>query len=203
MPKEPALRPSWDDYFLMLAKLAATRSTCLSRPTGAVIVLDRQVLASGYNGSMPGCPHCVDEGKCYRRTIRGYDEDNKYDVCRAIHAEANALAQAARRGISVEGATLYTTLSPCFVCTKLLASARIVRVVYEHEYDSPDQQRDRIWRRAIKEAGMRCEQRSPAPEAVELAVRHLSEVTSSRRLPKVGQAPLYFGGIAAKIPPKE
>ena len=95
MSKSSSARPSWDDYFLMLAKLAATRSTCLSRPTGAVIVLDRQVLATGYNGSMPGATHCLDEEECYRRKIRGYDEDNKYDVCRAIHAEANALAQAA------------------------------------------------------------------------------------------------------------
>ena len=194
MPRRTSLRPCWDDYFLMLAKLAATRSTCLSRPTGAVIVLDRQVLATGYNGSMPGCAHCSDEGECHRRKIRGYDEDNKYDVCRAIHAEANAIAQAARRGISVEGATVYTTLSPCFVCTKLMASARIVHVVYEHEYDSVDPVRDRIWRQAVKDAGIRCEQRKLAPDVVELAVRSLTEVTSRRRLPKLGQAPLYFGG---------
>jgi dCMP deaminase len=197
MSKPPALRPSWDDYFLMLAKLAATRSTCLSRPTGAVIVLDRRVLATGYNGSMPGSPHCSDEGECYRRKLRGYDEDNKYDICRAIHAEANALAQAARQGISVEGATLYTTLSPCFSCTKLLASARILRLVFEHEYESPDPQRDRIWREAIREAGIQCEQRTLPPEVIELAVRYLSEVTSRRRLPKLGQPPLYFDRLGA------
>ena len=178
----------------MLAKLAATRSTCISRPTGAVIVLNQQVLATGYNGSMPGCAHCRDEGECYRRRVRGYDEDNKYDVCRAIHAEANAMAQAARRGISVEGATVYTTLSPCFVCTKLMASARISAVVYELEYDSPDPVRDQIWRQAIKEAGITCEQRSLSPEALALAVDYLGEVTSRRRLPKLGQPPLYFGG---------
>lgn len=165
---------------MLLAKLAAIRSTCLSRPAGAVIVLDRQVLATGYNGSMPGVAHCTDEGVCYRRRL-GAGEDDKYDICRAIHAEANAIAQAARRGVSIEGATVYTTLAPCFVCTKLMASARIRRVVYEHEYESPDRARDAIWRRALEEAGIECEQLVLTPETIERACQLISAITSLRR----------------------
>jgi dCMP deaminase len=173
-------RPKWDEYFMLLAKLAAIRSTCLSRPAGVVIVLERQVLATGYNGSMPGVAHCTDEGVCFRRSMRA-GEDDKYDLCRAIHAEANAIAQAARRGVSIEGATVYTTLAPCFVCTKLMASARIVRVVYEHEYDSPDRERDEIWRRATEDAGIECEQLTVTNETIERACRLISTTTSLRR----------------------
>lgn len=173
-------RPEWDEYFMLLAKLAAIRSTCLSRPAGAVIVLERQVLATGYNGSMPGVAHCTEEGVCFRRSF-GASEDDKYDVCRAIHAEANAIAQAARRGVSIEGATVYTTLAPCFTCTKLMASARIRRVVYEHVYESPDRERDAIWRQAIEEAGIECEQLTLTDETIERACRLVSATTSLRR----------------------
>ena len=85
------VRPSWDEYFMLLAKLAATRSTCLSRPVGAVIVLDRQVLVTGYNGAIPGAPHCTDEGSCYRRSLSFANDANKQNYCRSSHAEANAL----------------------------------------------------------------------------------------------------------------
>jgi len=173
-------RPEWDEYFMLLAKLAAIRSTCLSRPAGAVIVLDQQVLATGYNGSMPGVAHCTDEGVCFRRSFRA-GEDDKYDVCRAIHAEANAIAQAARRGVSIEGGTVYTTLAPCFVCTKLMASARIRRVVYEHEYESPDRQRDAMWRQAIEEAGIEYEQLTLTEATIERACRLITKTTSVRR----------------------
>ncbi len=173
-------RPEWDEYFMLLAKLAAIRSTCLSRPAGAVIVLDRQVLATGYNGSMPGVAHCTEHGVCFRRSV-GAAEGDKYDVCRAIHAEANAIAQAARRGVSIEGATVYTTLAPCFVCTKLMASARIRRVVYEHEYESPNRERDRIWRRAVAEAGIECAQLTVTSETIARACELISSITSVRR----------------------
>jgi len=173
-------RPEWDEYFMLLAKLAAIRSTCLSRPAGAVIVVDQQVLATGYNGSMPGVAHCTDEGVCFRRSFRASEQD-KYDLCRAIHAEANAIAQAARRGVSIEGGTVYTTLAPCFVCTKLMASARIRRVVYEHEYESPDRERDAMWRQAMVEAGIECQQLSLTSETIERARRLISTTTSLRR----------------------
>jgi len=180
-------RPDWDEYFLLLAKLAATRSTCLSRPTGAVIVRDRQVLATGYNGSMPGVAHCSDDGRCFRRRMR-VAEDGKYDVCRAIHAEANAIAQAARSGVAIAGATVYTTLSPCFICTKLMASARVVRVVFEHEYESPDRERDEAWLEAIKEAGIELVQLQLRPQTVARARQFVQAVTSVR-------CPLTVGGL--------
>lgn len=173
-------RPRWDEYFMLLAKLAAIRSTCLSRPAGAVIVRDQQVLATGYNGSMPGVAHCTDEGICFRRYFRAGEQD-KYDFCRAIHAEANALAQAARRGVSIEGATVYTTLAPCFVCTKLMASARIHRVVYEHEYESPDRERDAMWREALAQAGIEYEQMHLTAETIARAHQLIAGTTSLRR----------------------
>ena len=165
---------------MLLAKLAALRSTCLSRPTGAVLVLDRQVLATGYNGSMPGAPHCLDAGRCFRRSVRG-EEQGKYEICRASHAEANAIAQAARRGVAVAVATVYSTLMPCYVCTKLMASARIQRVVYEHEYESPDRERDSLWQDAIRESGMALERLSLSPATVERARRFIEGITSLRR----------------------
>ena len=188
-------RPTWDEYFMLLAKLAATRSTCWSRPTGAVIVRDRQVLATGYNGSMPGVAHCLDEGRCYRRRMRVTEQD-KYDACRAIHAEANAIAQAARSGVSLAGATVYTTLSPCLNCTKLMASGRIVRVVYEYEYESPDSTRDQAWLQAIKDAGIELQQLQLAPGTVRRAIDLLTSLTSLRR-------PLSVDGRPVRTPEEQ
>ncbi|MEN9216935.1 MAG: dCMP deaminase family protein [Gloeomargarita sp. HHBFW_bins_162] len=122
-------RPSWDEYFLMLAKLAATRSTCLALPVGAVIVKQRQVLATGYNGPPSGSPHCTAQGFCYPG-LPSCDASRTLPS-RAIHAEANAIAQAARYGIATEGATIYVTLAPCLSCLKLIISAGIREVVYE------------------------------------------------------------------------
>lgn len=125
------IRPSWDEYFLMLAKLASTRSTCLAYPVGAVIVRDRQVLATGYNGTVSGMPHCTDRGYCYPSletcTV------SKELPSRAVHAEANAIAQAAKHGIPTNGATIYVTLEPCFNCLKLIVSAGITEVYYGQE----------------------------------------------------------------------
>lgn len=129
-------RPSWHEYFMLLAKLAATRSTCFSRPVGAVIVKDKRVLATGYNGAPPGVWHCTDEQKCYWRQpenqVEGIDPK---ELSRAVHAEMNAIAHAARKGISIEGAMIYCTLSPCMTCTKMMVSAGIREVYFEHIYD--------------------------------------------------------------------
>jgi len=171
----------WDEYFLLLAKLAACRSTCLSRPTGAVIVKGKQVLATGYNGSVPGGKHCIDDGECYRRKLGAADAD-KLSWCRASHAEANAVAQAARAGISIDGTTLYTTLSPCFTCAKLIASAGIKRVVFEHLYESANAERDRHWRDALKEAGIQSVQLAVSQSAIDKACEFLRTETSKRRL---------------------
>ena len=131
-------RPSWDEYFMMLAKLTASRSTCLSRPTGAVVVKDRQVIASGYNGSLPGEAHCMDDGQCFRRSLE-WPEAMKYDMCRSAHAEANAIISASRR--DMVGGTLYLVgrnaqtgellpyATSCPMCRRHIINAGLERVV--------------------------------------------------------------------------
>lgn len=131
---EPPLRPTWDEYFLMLAKLAATRSTCLAFPVGAVIVKDRQVVATGYNGSPSGSVHCTTQGYCYPG-LSSCDASSSLPS-RAIHAEANAIAQAAKHGISCGGASIYVTLEPCVSCLKLIISTGIKQVYYETTFNS-------------------------------------------------------------------
>ena len=174
-------RPSWDEYFMIIAKLVASRSTCLSRPCGAVIVKDKRILATGYNGSMPKAPHCLDEGECFRRKIKA-PEQGKYDYCRAVHAEANAIAQAARLGVSIKGATIYQTLFPCYNCLKLMASVGIKKVFYEYDYESPDKKRDEFWYQAAKESGIEIERLEVSKETIDYILPFLTEITSKRRL---------------------
>jgi dCMP deaminase len=128
------LRPNWHEYFLMMAKLAATRSTCLAFPVGAVIVKDRQLLATGYNGSPSGSVHCTAQGFCYPG-LSSCDASSLLPS-RAIHAEANAIAQAAKHGINTNGASIYVTLEPCISCLKLIISAGIKEVFYETDFNS-------------------------------------------------------------------
>ncbi len=181
MNKPTFKRPSWDAYFMALAKLAASRSTCLSRPTGCVIVRGKQVLSTGYNGSMPGVPHCSDEGRCYRRSIEAPDEV-KYNFCRSSHAEANAVALAARQGVSIDGATAYLTLFPCYVCTKLMVRAGIKEVVYEIGYDSKNQMRDQHWREVVETVNMKMRQVKLSAEDEKFMKGFLDRDTSKRRL---------------------
>ncbi len=117
-------RASWDEYFMKIAEQIATRATCDRKHVGAVIVRDRSILATGYNGSLIGLPHCDDEGHMM--------EDGH--CVRTVHAEANALAQAARNGVRIDGSSIYVTASPCFTCFKLLANAGIRRIVYGEFY---------------------------------------------------------------------
>lgn len=131
---ESSQRPTWDEYFLMLAKLAATRSTCLAFPVGAVIVKNKQILATGYNGPPSGSVHCIAQGYCYPG-LSSCDA-SKTMPSRAVHAEANAIAQAAKHGISTEGASIYVTLEPCLSCLKLLISAGVREVFYENPFNS-------------------------------------------------------------------
>ncbi|SMC22830.1 dCMP deaminase [Desulfacinum hydrothermale DSM 13146] len=180
-------RPSWHEYFMLVAKIVSTRSTCNSRPTGAVIVKDNHILATGYNGAMPGAPHCIDMPDvngtpfCYRRSL-GVPDIDKYNFCKASHAEANAIAQAARYGISIAGATLYTTLAPCYVCLKLIATARIRAIYYEHQYESATPERDRFWKEAIQEAGIQVfEQLIISAETYDYILSDIRNITSRRR----------------------
>jgi dCMP deaminase len=113
-------RPSWDEYFLSIAREVATRATCLRRSVGAVIVRDRRILCTGYNGSPPGQPHCTEVG-CLM-------EDGR--CIRTLHAEQNAITQAALHGVSTRGATLYCTCRPCHVCARMIVGAGLMRVVF-------------------------------------------------------------------------
>ena len=140
-------RPSWDAYFLQIAATVSGRSTCLRRSVGAVLVRDRRILATGYNGSPEGLPHCTDVG-CL--IIDGH-------CVRTLHAEQNALLQAAAHGVSTEGSTIYVTSEPCLQCTKMLLNARVRRIVYLDAYDDP------LARALRLQAGIVCE-RGEAPD---------------------------------------
>jgi len=117
-------RPSWSEYFALLAKTVATRSTCLRRNVGAIIVKDRLILSSGYNGTPMGEAHCV---VCERERLR-VKPGERYELCKSVHAEANAIIQAARHGISIDGADIYVTDEPCFMCRRMIVNAGIKNV---------------------------------------------------------------------------
>jgi dCMP deaminase len=120
-------RSSWDQYFMDIAAQVATRATCDRKHVGAVIVRDRTILSTGYNGSIRGMPHCDEVGHMM---------ENGHCVA-TVHAEANAILQAAKNGVRIEGATLYTTASPCWPCFKLIANSGCVRIVYGEFYRDP------------------------------------------------------------------
>ncbi len=128
-------RPAWDEYFLDIARLVATRSTCLRRQVGAVLVKDKRILATGYNGPPSGLPHCLDVG-CLREKM-GIPSGERHELCRGLHAEQNAILQAAFHGISIKGATLYCTHHPCIICSKMLINAGISQIVYLEGYPDP------------------------------------------------------------------
>lgn len=125
-------RPSTDKYFMEMARLAATRSTCMRRKVGAVIVKDKHVLATGYNGAPRGTSHCEEKG-CLR-AIMNVPSGTRHELCRGVHAEQNAVAQAAYFGTSVKGAVLYTTTFPCSLCAKILINSGITEIVYDEGY---------------------------------------------------------------------
>lgn len=129
------MRPSWDEYFLQIASVVSQRSTCLRRQVGAVIVKDKRMIATGYNGAAAGAPHC-DEIGCIRQQL-GIKSGERHELCAAIHAEQNAIIQAAKYGVSIEGATLYCTHQPCAICAKMIVNSGIQRVVFNGEY--PDE----------------------------------------------------------------
>jgi dCMP deaminase len=128
-------RPSWDEYFIEIARLVVSRSTCLRRQVGAVLVKDKKILATGYNGAPSGLPHCLDVG-CLRDELK-IPSGERHELCRGLHAEQNAIIQAAYYGVSINGATLYCTNLPCIICTKMLINAGIQRVVFEQGYADP------------------------------------------------------------------
>jgi len=125
-------RPSWDKYFLEMAGLVARRSTCLRRSVGAVLVKDKRILATGYNGAPSGLKHCIDIG-CLRQKLK-IPSGERHELCRALHAEQNALIQASLYGISTKCAVLYATNQPCVICAKMLINAGIREIVINDGY---------------------------------------------------------------------
>lgn len=126
------MRPSLDDYFMEIAKVVASRSTCLRQKVGAVIVKDKRILTTGYNGAPTGMPHCLDIG-CLREQLK-IPSGERHELCRAVHAEQNAIIQAAYHGVSIKDSTLYTTHQPCIMCAKMIINAGIRKVVYGQRY---------------------------------------------------------------------
>jgi len=131
--KQPHVRPSWDEYFIKLADTVAERATCDRGRSGCVIVKDKQILVTGYVGSPRGLAHCDEVGHLLRKTIHEDGRVTQHCV-RTVHAEQNAITQAARRGIALDGATLYCRMTPCRTCAMLIINCGIVRVVCEKKY---------------------------------------------------------------------
>lgn len=140
-------RPSWDEYFLEMADLASRRSTCVRRFVGAVLVKDKRILATGYNGAPSGIEHCVEVG-CLRERLK-VPSGQRHELCRGLHAEQNALIQASLHGVSVKGSTLYSTTQPCIICAKMLINAGITEIVVSNGY--PDAMASDF----LREAGIR------------------------------------------------
>ncbi|HHW07092.1 MAG TPA: cytidine deaminase [Clostridia bacterium] len=140
------MRPSWDEYFMEITKLVAKRSTCLRRHVGAVLVKDRRILTTGYNGSPSGLTHCSEIG-CLREKL-GVPSGERNELCRGIHAEQNAIVQAALHGVNIKGAVLYVTHQPCVTCAKMLINAGISEIVTLGDYP------DALARELLAEAGV-------------------------------------------------
>ena len=146
-------RPSNDEYFMEMAQLVSSRSTCLRRKVGAVIVKDKRVLSTGYNGSPKGTKHCEELG-CIRVQMN-VPSGTRHELCRGVHAEQNAVTQAAYFGVSVDGATIYTTTYPCSMCAKILINAGIKEIVYSEGYA------DDLSKDLLQEAGIKIREYKP------------------------------------------
>jgi dCMP deaminase len=144
------MRPPWDEYFMRMAYLAATRSTCLRRKVGAVIVKDRMVLSTGYNDTPRGLPNCG-EGGC-ARCASEVPSGHSHDTCLCLHAEQNAILQAAYHGVAIAGGTLYCTHQPCLICAKMIVNVGLRRLVFAGEYPDP------LAREVLEQAGVELSQ---------------------------------------------
>jgi dCMP deaminase len=143
---ETMTRPSWDEYFMKITHLVSERSTCLRRKVGAIIVKDKKIISTGYNGAPKGIAHCLEIG-CMRDSL-GVPSGERHELCRGAHAEQNAIIQAAGSGSNMEGATMYCTDSPCSTCAKMIINAGIERLVLGKRYP------DRLAEELIGEAGI-------------------------------------------------
>ena len=139
-------RPSWEAYFMDIAMLVSKRSTCTRRSVGAVIVKDKRILSTGYNGAPTGVRHCIETG-CLREELN-VPSGERHELCRGIHAEQNAIIQAAYHGVSIKGATLFCTNLPCSICAKMIINAGIITIYYQTGYA------DQMSSDMMKEAGI-------------------------------------------------
>jgi dCMP deaminase len=139
-------RPSWDAYFMNITGLVAQRSTCTRRAVGAIIVKDKRILSTGYNGAPTGIRHCLEVG-CLRESMN-IPSGERHELCRGIHAEQNAIIQAAYHGVSVNGASLYCTNQPCAICAKMIINAGIKKIYYQSGYA------DALSQEMLSEAGV-------------------------------------------------
>lgn len=126
------MRPSWDEYFMQIVEIIKQRSTCIRRQVGAIIVKDKRILTTGYNGAPTKCQHCDILG-CIRETMN-IPSGERHELCRGSHAEQNAIVQAAMHGISINQSTIYVTIQPCIICSKLIINSGIKRVVFKGDY---------------------------------------------------------------------
>lgn len=145
--KKRDTRPNWDEYFLEIAGIVSKRSTCLRRKVGALVVKNRRILATGYNGTPSGIKHCAQVG-CLRAKLK-IPSGQRHELCRGLHAEQNVLLQAALYGISLSNSTLYITNQPCIICAKMIINAGIKEVVIAGEYP------DKMARQFLDEAGVK------------------------------------------------
>jgi len=139
-------RPTWDQYFMDIVELVSRRSTCLRRRVGAILVRDKRILATGYNGPPAGITHCSEVG-CLRDRM-GVPSGERHELCRGLHAEQNAIIQAALHGVSTKGATIYCTNHPCIICSKMIINSGIATFVYREDYH------DELAEEMLKEAGI-------------------------------------------------
>ena len=145
-PEKTNHRPDWDTYFMDIAELVSRRSTCRRRAVGAGLVRDRRILATGYNGAPSSLTHCLDIG-CLREQLK-VPSGERHELCRGLHAEQNAVIQAALHGVSAKGSTLYCTNHPCVICAKMIINAGVVRIVIRNGYH------DKLAAQILNEAGI-------------------------------------------------
>lgn len=131
--KKITTRPDWDEYFMEIAEVVGKRATCLKRKVGAILVKDKHILSTGYNGAPRGLKSCDEIGTCLRAEMK-VPSGQRHELCRGLHAEQNAVIQAAFHGVKVEGATMYCNFLPCVICTKILINAGIKRIVFKGYY---------------------------------------------------------------------
>ena len=149
-------RPSWDEYFMKITDLVAERSTCLRRQVGAIIVINKRIISTGYNGAPKGLEHCLDIG-CLHEKLH-IPSGERQELCRGVHAEQNAIIQAAGAGVDMEGATMYCTDSPCSTCSKMIINAGIKKLVLGKKYP------DELGHELIRASGIETVYFQPEPE---------------------------------------